>query len=179
MPAVAFTVIASFSGEEIEAAAVFFIQRVNGTLRIAQQLCIARRFGCRGSWQVGEQTEAEILPLAAAGKAQGFKALRITAAEDDGDNAYALSLLGYAIAQIETRHGAGAHNAHEEKVHRGLHELRHGQKQQRREPKAAEGEGNAEADKKSEQDIRGDIQRRAPPAGLAQQQEADMAVFRL
>ena len=179
MPAVALAVIASFSGEEIEAAAVFFIQRVNGALRIAQQLRIARRFGGRRSGQVGKQTEAEILPLTAAGKAQGFKALRITAAEDDGDNADALSLLGYAIAQVETRHRPWAHHAHEEEVHRGLHELRHGQKQQRREPKAAEGEGNAEADKKSEQDIRGDIQRRAPPAGLAQQQEADMAVFRL
>ena len=138
MPAVVLAVIASLAGEEIKAAAVFFIQRVNGAPRIAQQLRIARRFGGRRSGQVGKQSEAEVLSLAAAGKTQGFKALRITAAEDDGDDADAFPLLGHTLAQVETRHRPWAHHAHEEKVHRGLHELRHRQKQQCREPKAAE-----------------------------------------
>ena len=147
MPAVALTVIASPAGEEVEAAAVFFVQRVNGALRIAQQLRITRRFGGCCSGQVGKQAEAEVLSLAAAGKTQGFKALRIAAAEDDGDDADALPFLWHTLAQIETRHGAGAHNAHEEKIHRGLHKLRHRQEQQRRKPKAAEGKGNTETDK--------------------------------
>ena len=147
MPAVALTVIASPAGEEVEAAAVFFVQRINGALRIAQQLRIARRFGGRCSGQVGKQAEAEVLSLAAAGKTQSLKALRIAAAEDDGDDADALPLIGHTLAQVETRHGAGAHNAHEEKIHRGLHKLRHRQEQQRRKPKAAEGKGNTETDK--------------------------------
>ena len=111
------------AGEEVKAAAVFLVQRVNGALRIAQQLRIARRFGSRCSGQVGKQAEAEILSLAAAGKMQSLKALRVAAAEDNGDDAYTFSLLGHAIAQIETRHGAWVHYAHEKEVHRGLNKL--------------------------------------------------------
>ena len=72
--AVALAVEAALTQKEIEAAAVFFVEGVDGLLRLRDQGSVLRcGLGLRPG-QIGKQAEQKIFPLAAAGKAQLLQA---------------------------------------------------------------------------------------------------------
>ena len=72
---VAFPVKRALSKKKIEAPAIFFIEGVDGLLRLGNKRRVAGHVFCLCPRQVGKQTEEQRLPRMAACKAQLLKAL--------------------------------------------------------------------------------------------------------
>ncbi len=170
---------AALTRKEVKTAPVAAVELLHGPARAVEQRLVLRHVLPLRARQIGEQAEQQVLPLAAAQKAQLLQALGRAAAEQHGQHAQGLPLRRDARLGVETRQTPRRGELQQHEIGQALDQRPDRHQQEQGQPGIAQRKGQRERAEERQQDQGDDIQARAAIAARREQQEADVPVFPL
>ena len=167
------------AGKEKEAAPVARVQRLDalpGTLQHGFVRGSRLRFRLR---QIRQQPEEQVLPLPAAGHALLLQTAALGAGgggvgQQHRDDAEGLALGRDALFHVHPGQAPGRRQARQKQIQGALHQLGHGDQQQKRRQPPAPGEADQQGEQQRQQQICPDVQPGPDGTGLAEQQPPHM-----